>query len=182
MHPVGPLPVHRAGRSKVQHAGTPSLTQGFNCCIFAYGQTGAGKTYSILGDTQRLATDFYAKDRGILPRLLADIFACCDNDADRYWIKCSYMEIYNEQIFDLVSPNLMQLNCEEKLRQIREDFKKGVFVEGLSEEHATNYQEAMGILMKGIKNRKISTTSMNAESSRSHTIFTVYIETEFKDG
>ena len=55
-------------------------------------------------------------------------------------------------------------------------------MEGLSEEHATNFQEAMGILMKGIKNRKISSTSMNAESSRSHTIFTVYIETEFKDG
>ena len=74
---------------------SPSLTQGYNCCIFAYGQTGAGKTYSILGDTHTLAGDFYCENRGILPRLLADIFSFCDSEADRYWIKCSYMEIYN---------------------------------------------------------------------------------------
>lgn len=68
------------------------------------------------------------------------------------------------------------------MRQIREDCKKGVFVEGLSEENATNYKEAMGILMKGVKNRKISATSMNSESSRSHTIFTIYIESELNEG
>ena len=86
------------------------LIQGYNCCIFAYGQTGAGKTYSILGDTQVLNNDYYCKNRGILPRLLADVFSCCDSETDRYWVKCSYMEIYNEQIFDLVttSTNLAQ--------------------------------------------------------------------------
>ena len=94
--------------SNLAHKYPLLFTQGYNCCIFAYGQTGAGKTYSILGDTHKLATDFYCANRGILPRLLADIYGYCQTEADRYCIRCSYMEIYNEQIFDLVTNKVMR--------------------------------------------------------------------------
>jgi len=65
--------------------------QGYNCCIFAYGQTGAGKTHSILGVTQEIATNIYCESRGILPRLLGDIFSWCQAETDHWSIKCSYM-------------------------------------------------------------------------------------------
>lgn len=86
------------------------------------------------------------------------------------------MEIYNEQIFDLLSGETRQL-------QIREDLKRGVHAEGIVEEDITCFEEALSVLLQGSKNRRIETTSMNSESSRSHTIFTIYIESsECRDG
>ena len=77
--------------------------QGYNCSLFAYGQTGAGKTYSIFGDFEALQKNIYTESRGILPRLIEDIIeeanACNDQ---KYTLTCSYIEIYNEQILDLV--------------------------------------------------------------------------------
>ncbi len=72
------------------------LTQGYNCCIFAYGQTGAGKTYSVLGSLNDLHNDPYCESRGILPRVLEDIFEEGKNTAaEKLKIVCSYIEIYN---------------------------------------------------------------------------------------
>ena len=78
------------------------LTQGYNCCIFAYGQTGAGKTYSVLGSVADLAQDAYTPSRGILPRVLEQLFTsnCIlpqdqPNNQQAHTITCSYLEIYN---------------------------------------------------------------------------------------
>lgn len=85
---------------------TTSPIQGFNCCIFAYGQTGAGKTFSIMGDINELQKDTYSPSRGILPRLLEDLFNSTSQSQTTYQVTCSYIEIYNEQIYDLV-PSLL---------------------------------------------------------------------------
>lgn len=89
------------------------LTQGYNCCIFAYGQTGAGKTYSVLGSVPDLTQDPYTPSRGILPRVLEQLFTSHSilsqdrsDDQQAHTITCSYLEIYNEQIFDLVLEGL----------------------------------------------------------------------------
>lgn len=101
------------------------VTKGFNCCLFAYGQTGAGKTYSILGKAQDLASNTLCESRGILPRLLNDLFCWQKKWENRSLIKCSYMEIYNEQIFDLVHCRIIaaQLRREEPPNKIR--FEEG---------------------------------------------------------
>ena len=87
---------------------------GYNGCVFVYGQTGSGKTYTMMG-TQ--------KQPGLLPRVIDFLFSCIDQSENvEYLLKCSYLEIYNEHIIDLLNPSLGNL-------QLREDLKKGVYVE-----------------------------------------------------
>jgi hypothetical protein len=85
---------------------TRALIQGYNCCIFAYGQTGAGKTYSILGDAAELTDNALAESRGVLPRLMEHLFQKLTTANCKYQVNCSYLEIYNEQIIDLVKHRL----------------------------------------------------------------------------
>ncbi|CAK76204.1 unnamed protein product (macronuclear) [Paramecium tetraurelia] len=136
---------------------------GYNGCVFVYGQTGSGKTYTMMG-TQ--------KQPGVLPRVIDFLFNCILEDSSEnveYLVKCSYLEIYNEHIIDLLNPQLGNL-------QLREDLKKGVYVEQLSEEVCTNVAESLEVLQKGSLNRHISSTQMNIESSRSHSVFTIQLE------
>ncbi|CAD8151185.1 unnamed protein product [Paramecium pentaurelia] len=136
---------------------------GYNGCVFVYGQTGSGKTYTMMG-TQ--------KQPGLLPRVIDFLFNCILEDSSEnveYLVKCSYLEIYNEHIIDLLNPQLGNL-------QLREDLKKGVYVEQLSEEVCTNVTESLEVLQRGSLNRHISSTQMNIESSRSHSVFTIQLE------
>ncbi|CAD8069314.1 unnamed protein product [Paramecium sonneborni] len=136
---------------------------GYNGCVFVYGQTGSGKTYTMMG-TQ--------KQPGLLPRVIDFLFNCILEDQSEnveYLVKCSYLEIYNEHIIDLLNPQLGNL-------QLREDLKKGVYVEQLSEEVCTNVAESLEVLQRGSLNRHISSTQMNIESSRSHSVFTIQLE------
>ncbi|CAD8167882.1 unnamed protein product [Paramecium pentaurelia] len=136
---------------------------GYNGCVFVYGQTGSGKTYTMMG-TQ--------KQPGLLPRVIDFLFNCILEDSQEnveYLVKCSYLEIYNEHIIDLLNPQLGNL-------QLREDLKKGVYVEQLSEEVCTNVTESLEVLQRGSLNRHISSTQMNIESSRSHSVFTIQLE------
>ena len=145
--------------------------------MFSYGQTGAGKTYSILGHPGELLEDSLSESRGILLRMLEEMFTRVKSPNSGYQsasINCSYLEIYNEQIIDLMAK-------EPRNLAIREDLRRGVFVEGLTELTINNYEEVLGIIIKGLAVRKTASTFMNAESSRSHTIFTVLLNVEFEE-
>ncbi|CAA7388358.1 unnamed protein product [Spirodela intermedia] len=146
---------------------------GYNSCMFAYGQTGSGKTYTMLGDN-------LCDDRGMTPRIFEYLFARIKEEEEerkneklKYVCKCSYLEIYNEQITDLLDPSSTNL-------QLREDMKKGVYVENLKEHDVSTVKDVIELLLQGTANRKMAATSMNSESSRSHSVFTCSIESQWE--
>ncbi|KAI5076831.1 hypothetical protein GOP47_0008896 [Adiantum capillus-veneris] len=179
---------HVAGQESSQDAvfeivGKPlveNCLQGFNSSIFAYGQTGSGKTYTMWGATQDLLAQPPSEDRGLTPRVFECLFQRIKEEENkntekqlRYQCRCSFFEIYNEQITDLLEPL-------QKALQVREDTKTGVYVENLTEEFVSSVSEVFHLMLKGLGNRKIAATSMNLESSRSHTLFTCVIESRCK--
>lgn len=168
---------------KVARPIADSCLTGYNGTIFAYGQTGAGKTFTILGpniDSSDYKFSSENPNRGLLPRcfeyIFTKIFENISNCEAEFLVKCSYLEIYQEQINDLLDPNPQNL-------QIREDMKRGVYVEGLIEEIVSNAEETYNLLKIGTLNRHVGSTSMNKESSRSHSVFTLVIESKIcQDG
>lgn len=138
-----------------------SLTQdfinGYNCTLLAYGQTGSGKTYTIQG-TQH--------DAGIIQRALYYIF----ENTTFTDLKVSYVEIYNESIYDLFS-----FNFKQEI-EIRENPAEGVFLDNLTYKMPKTYEETVDIFYEGVTQRRTAETRMNLESSRSHSIFTIYLE------
>ncbi|KAK9289237.1 hypothetical protein L1049_017711 [Liquidambar formosana] len=159
-------------------AGVPMVENcmsGYNSCMFAYGQTGSGKTYTMMGEIYEVEGKLN-EDCGITPRIFEYLFmrirAEEDNRRDeqlKYSCKCSFLEIYNEQITDLLEPSSTNL-------QLREDLKKGVYVENLSEYNVRTVNDVSKLLLQGAANRKMAATHMNSESSRSHSVFTCIIE------
>ncbi|KAM0676342.1 Kinesin- motor protein [Gurleya vavrai] len=136
---------------------TQDFINGYNCTLLAYGQTGSGKTYTIQG-TQH--------DAGIIQRTLFFIF----DNLTFTELKISYVEIYNESIFDLFSSNIKQE------LEIRENPSDGVFLDGLAYKTPKDYEESVDLFYEGVQQRKTAETKMNVESSRSHSIFTIYLE------
>lgn len=101
--------------------------EGLNCCIFAYGQTGAGKTYTMVGEV-------CSEQAGLQPRMVDHLWALMAEASEAEWtVRCSYLEMYNEQVLDLLCPQRSGTTLT-----VREDVKRGVFVEGLSEEAVTS--------------------------------------------
>ncbi|KAF9571964.1 hypothetical protein EC968_010501 [Mortierella alpina] len=138
-----------------------SAMEGYNGTVFAYGQTSSGKTYTMSG------TD---KQPGITPRAVEDVFKYIRENSEReFLLRVSYLEIYNESIRDLLSPEAIDL-------RIHEDRKRGVYVSPLKEEIVTTPSQVMRILQRGDYQRHTSTTDYNAHSSRSHSIFQIVIE------
>lgn len=118
------------------------------------------------------------EQRGIIPRAVRHIFSFIDS-ADKgvkFLVRCSYLEIYNENILDLLASR----NQQEHL-QIKEDPNKGIFVKDLTTVIVKSVPELEKMLFAGMKNRKVGETAMNKDSSRSHSIFTIYIETAEND-
>lgn len=108
-------------------------------------------------------------NNGMMQRSFNELFNRIDRMTDSECIvTCSYFELYNEQIIDL-----LDRGKDKKTLNIRQDVKKGVFVENLTEESALNAEKLIECLMMGMKNRHIGETQMNRESSRSHSIFTI---------
>ncbi|KAL3147252.1 hypothetical protein ABBQ32_002745 [Trebouxia sp. C0010 RCD-2024] len=147
---------------------------GYNSSIFAYGQTGAGKTYTMIGQLGR------SDQRGLAPRVFEYIFKRIAEEEDnagrdqlRFSVKCSFLEIYNENVTDLLRPSSGNLN-------LREDMKRGCYVDNLSEEIVLNVEDALNVMRKGTENRRIGETNMNRESSRSHSVFTCIMESSSK--
>ncbi|KAJ3697159.1 hypothetical protein LUZ61_000864 [Rhynchospora tenuis] len=163
-------------------AGVPMVDNcmaGYNSCIFAYGQTGSGKTHTMLGDIEN-GTRRHNANCGMTPRVFEYLFQRIQKEKEirngeklQFTCKCSFLEIYNEQIFDLLDPTSTNL-------QIREDLKKGVHVENLTEVTVSSARDAMQQLIQGAANRKVAATNMNRASSRSHSIFTCIIESKWE--
>ncbi|KAM4534065.1 kinesin-like protein KIF15-A [Odontesthes bonariensis] len=152
-----------------------SCMNGYNGTIFAYGQTGSGKTFTMLGPSE--LDNFTDELRGVIPRSFEYLFFLINREVERspkskrFLCKCSFIEIYNEQIYDLLdtaSANLF----------LRENIKKGVFVEGAVEKFVNSAAEAHQVLSMGWRNRRVASTSMNRESSRSHAVFTMTLESK----
>lgn len=142
-----------------------STLQGYNATIIAYGQTGTGKTYTMEGFTR-------ANQPGIIPRSIEEIFSYIQhtvNARTKFLVRASFLQIYNEVISDLLKPERTNLT-------IREDKKKGVFVEGLSEWVVRSPQEIFGLMQRGAAVRATGSTRMNEVSSRSHAVFMVIVE------
>ena len=146
-----------------------SIFQGYNGTIFAYGQTGCGKTFTMMG----IITD--PQLRGVIPNAFDHIFGFIKTEGEsrKFFLRCSFVEIYNEEVRDLLG------NKDKKL-DIREDPKKGTFLKDLTYVTIKNPADIDKSLDTGNKNRHVGATSMNDQSSRSHSLFTVYLEIEEK--
>ncbi|XP_039992248.1 kinesin-like protein KIF15-A [Xiphias gladius] len=152
-----------------------SCMNGYNGTIFAYGQTGSGKTFTMLGPSE--SDNFTDELRGVIPRSFEYLFFLINRERERsaqsksFLCKCSFIEIYNEQIYDLLDTASASLF-------LRENIKKGVFVVGAVEKFVNSAAEAYQVLSMGLRNRRVASTSMNRESSRSHAVFTMTIESK----
>lgn len=129
--------------------------EGFNSTIFAYGQSGTGKSYSMGLNPEFFETD----DGGIIPRSINKIFANLENQGDAVKISCSFVEIYNDKAFDLLS------NQKNHMTRLTDATKKDI----------SSIQCGLFLLKEAHKERRIRSTNLNSESSRGHTILTIHI-------
>ncbi|KAL4880614.1 P-loop containing nucleoside triphosphate hydrolase protein [Aspergillus karnatakaensis] len=141
------------------------ILNGYNGTVFAYGQTGAGKSYTMMGSD---IDDEVGK--GIIPRIVEQIFASILTSPSNieYTVRVSYMEIYMERIRDLLVPQNDNL-------PVHEEKSRGVYVKGLLEVYVSSVQEVYEVLRRGGNSRAVAATNMNQESSRSHSIFVITI-------
>eukprot|EP00943_MAST-04B_sp_MAST-4B-sp1_P003506 g3506.t1 len=149
---------------------------GFNSTCFAYGQTGSGKTYTMFGD-DTAGDDIYSSGRvppsaGLIPRVVHEIFAHVRRNRKKCTAVVSFMQIYNEQIYDLLRDPRRGTSLT-----IKEDTNVGLYVDGLSEFVVSNEHECLKLLRVGDESRAVRHTEMNDYSSRSHTIFQIILET-----
>jgi kinesin family protein 5 len=144
------------------------VLSGYNGTLFAYGQTGTGKTHTMMGE------DVHADSRGIIPRALDHIFEAVEENSDKftYELNMSYVQLYCELLQDLLEPDF------SKTLTIREDTEqgRGVFIQGLSSFSVASKEECLNLLRIGQENRTVAETNMNAQSSRSHAAFMLSIE------
>lgn len=149
------------------------VIEGYNCTVFAYGQTGTGKTYTMEGHRSDLDCSWQDDPQaGIIPRALDQLFEVLAETPGDHSVGVSYMELYNENLYDLLSPNeeLVKLNIYD------DNTKKGnVKVGGISEVTVHKKAEIYEVLKKGSAKRQTAATKLNACSSRSHTIFAVTV-------
>lgn len=160
------------------------VLQGYNCTVFAYGQTGTGKTHTMEGCRQENDTNVadrrLAENAGIIPRAVKQVFDHLRSLTDEHSVRVSHLELYNEQLTDLLSPDDF---TTDSLR-VYEDPQKGTFVQGLEDIVVRSEEEIFAILDKSAVKRKTAETLMNKYSSRSHSIFsiTIHIKESTPDG
>ncbi|NXL52804.1 KI18B protein, partial [Podilymbus podiceps] len=144
-----------------------SVLNGYNCSVFAYGATGAGKTYTMLGSE---------KSPGIMYLTMVELYKRIEarKEEKSCEVLVSYQEVYNEQIHDLLEP--------KGPLAIREDPEKGVVVQGLSFHQPTSAEQLLEMLANGNKNRTQHPTDANATSSRSHAIFQIHVKQQDRVG
>ncbi|CAH2322374.1 kinesin KIF11 [Pelobates cultripes] len=151
------------------------VIMGYNCTIFAYGQTGTGKTFTMEGERSADEEFTWEQDplAGIIPRTLHQIFEKLSENGTEFSVKVSLLEIYNEELFDLLSPSP---DVSERLQMFDDPRnKRGVIIKGLEEVTVHNKDEVYHILERGAAKRTTASTLMNAYSSRSHSVFSVTI-------
>ena len=200
------------------------IKQGINCAILAYGQTGSGKTYTMFGGewaindksvdyeqrkkfnkdkynfilNEALTIDPFSKTNGIIPNLIMNLFqtyGSYDSKENNIIITCSYIQIYNEQVYDLlvdeeevkeekknfnlvsgVGKIINEKPIKQKPLKIKYDKRNGVIIEGVNEIRTPTFYDIFELLRQGEINRKIRQTRRNEMSSRSHTIFIINIQ------
>ncbi|EAS37515.3 kinesin heavy chain [Coccidioides immitis RS] len=141
------------------------ILNGYNGTVFAYGQTGAGKSYTMMGSD--IDDD---EGKGIIPRIVEQMFTSIMTSPGNieYTVRVSYMEIYMERIRDLLLPQNDNL-------PVHEEKSRGVYVKGLLEIYVSSVQEVYEVMRRGDAARAVAATNMNQESSRSHSIFVITI-------
>ncbi|XP_053932021.1 chromosome-associated kinesin KIF4A isoform X1 [Cuculus canorus] len=147
------------------------IFKGYNATVLAYGQTGSGKTFSMGGAYTASQED--DPSVGVIPRVINLLYKEKEQRQDwEFVLRVSYLEIYNEDILDLLCPS------RERTSQIsiREDPKGGIKIVGLTERRVTCAQDTVSCLEQGNNSRTVASTAMNSQSSRSHAIFTISID------
>ncbi|KAJ9188929.1 hypothetical protein P3X46_000279 [Hevea brasiliensis] len=153
------------------------VLEGYNCTIFAYGQTGTGKTYTMEGGARKKNGEF-PSDAGVIPRAVKQIFDILEAQNAEYSMKVTFLELYNEEITDLLALEETSKFIDDKSKKpiaLMEDGKGGVFVRGLEEEIVCTANEIYKFLEKGSAKRRTAETLLNKQSSRSHSIFSITI-------
>lgn len=145
---------------------------GYNCCILAYGQTGSGKTYTMLNYAKQNSaiTEF-----GLIPHIASELLTMSSPNIE-YQVAVSFVEIYAEKIFDLLSDT-----PEKTSLKLHINPKIGTYIEGLTLVAVSSIDQIMRLIEKGFKHRSTSSTAMNEQSSRSHAIFNIDFKQILKD-
>ncbi|PWN48420.1 kinesin-domain-containing protein [Violaceomyces palustris] len=169
------------------------VMSGYNCTIFAYGQTGTGKTHTMEGDlTAHMGT--YSSEAGIIPRTLYKLFHTLELSKDDYSVKASFVELYNEELRDLLStdspPSTGNISSGKGIAgsnnasrepptgslKMYDDAKgRGVSIQGLEEVAMSDAAHGLSLLRRGSQKRQIAATRCNESSSRSHSVFTLTV-------
>ncbi|CAL8576664.1 Kinesin-related motor protein, variant 2 [Xanthoria parietina] len=157
------------------------MLQGYNCTIFAYGQTGTGKTYTMSGDMSE-TLGILSDAAGVIPRVLHSLFTKLEADETESSVKCSFIELYNEELRDLIA-----VDDTTKLKIYDDAQKKGhgaTLVQGMEESYIKSAGAGIKLLQDGSHKRQVAATKCNDLSSRSHTVFTitVYIKRTAENG
>jgi kinesin family protein 12 len=131
------------------------------------------KKTRMAGNEEKMGRDVYVADEteGIIPRAVRYLWQTMAQRSENFYVKASYMEIYNEQIHDLLNPTSGNLQC-------RWNLQNGFFVEELMVVECTNVDDMIAVLNEGMRHRKIGCHELNKDSSRSHSILTIYLITE----
>ncbi|XVE61822.1 hypothetical protein DITRI_Ditri06bG0070100 [Diplodiscus trichospermus] len=167
-------------RTIYDQAITPIVNEvldGFNCTVFAYGQTGTGKTYTMEGGMRNKGGDLPA-EAGVIPRAVRQIFDTLEAQNADYSMKVTFLELYNEEITDLLAPEESPRYAEDKQRKpisLMEDGKGCVVVRGLEEEAVYSANEIYSLLERGAAKRRTADTLLNKRSSRSHSVFSITV-------
>eukprot|EP01112_Ceratiomyxa_fruticulosa_P016131 TRINITY_DN4840_c0_g2_i1.p1 TRINITY_DN4840_c0_g2~~TRINITY_DN4840_c0_g2_i1.p1 ORF type:complete len:1103 (+),score=300.04 TRINITY_DN4840_c0_g2_i1:27-3311(+) len=154
------------------------VLKGFNCTIFCYGQTGTGKTYTMEGDSCSI------EHAGIIPRSIHYIFDALERSSSEYTVRVSHLELYNEELHDLLSSESKTLRIYEDMgttngpNNSNPNTKRALMVNNLEEVNVSTAQAIFNILDKSTRKRMTAETLMNKQSSRSHCVFTIIIHTK----
>ncbi|KAJ7774581.1 kinesin-domain-containing protein [Mycena maculata] len=167
------------------------VVMGYNCTLFAYGQTGTGKTYTMQGDLIPTPLGNPSSNAGMIPRVLFRLFHHLESSASDYSVKISYVELYNEELRDLLATDLSAPTgntqpmgmgkdtsapkAAEGLKIFDDASKHGVFIQGLEEIAVKDSADALALLTKGSERRQIAATKFNDHSSRSHSVFSITV-------
>lgn len=154
-----------------------SALDGYSATIFAYGQTGSGKTFTMAGKDEKIADEKWSGDEhdGIIPRSVEYMWNQMTQRTEKYFVKASFLEIYNEQLMDLLNPGSGILHH-------RWNVQNGFFVQDQMFVECTRKDDLIAVLHEGVKNRKTGSHLLNSDSSRSHSILTVYLISEVSTG
>ncbi|XP_076901174.1 kinesin-like protein KIN-5B [Bidens hawaiensis] len=153
------------------------VLEGFNCTVFAYGQTGTGKTYTMEGGMRNKGGELPA-EAGVIPRAVRQIFDTLEAQNADYSMKVTFLELYNEEIVDLLTTEDSTRSLEDKQKKpisLMEDGKGCVCVRGLEEEAVYSANDIYNLLERGAAKRRTADTLLNKRSSRSHSVFTITV-------